>query len=138
VPGVEEGGRLYVRGPNVMLGYLRVENPGVLERPPEGWHDTVRPVLMGHTFDPGIRTYPAAAIDMLQQDSHLSTSSSLADINVQDKDDLIILSTALNAEANLFITGDKELLELKKVGEMQIVSPREFWEQLKAKQPDES
>jgi acyl-[acyl-carrier-protein]-phospholipid O-acyltransferase/long-chain-fatty-acid--[acyl-carrier-protein] ligase len=40
VPGVDEGGRLYVRGPNVMLGYLRVENPGVLEPPTEGWHDT--------------------------------------------------------------------------------------------------
>jgi acyl-[acyl-carrier-protein]-phospholipid O-acyltransferase/long-chain-fatty-acid--[acyl-carrier-protein] ligase len=40
VEGVEEGGRLYVMGPNVMLGYLRAENPGVLEPPPEGWHDT--------------------------------------------------------------------------------------------------
>jgi acyl-[acyl-carrier-protein]-phospholipid O-acyltransferase/long-chain-fatty-acid--[acyl-carrier-protein] ligase len=40
VEGVDEGGRLYVRGPNVMLGYLRAENPGVLEPPPEGWHDT--------------------------------------------------------------------------------------------------
>jgi acyl-[acyl-carrier-protein]-phospholipid O-acyltransferase/long-chain-fatty-acid--[acyl-carrier-protein] ligase len=40
VEGVEEGGRLYVKGPNVMLGYLRAENPGVLEPPPEGWHDT--------------------------------------------------------------------------------------------------
>lgn len=40
VPGVEEGGRLHVRGPNVMLGYLRAENPGVLEAPAEGWHDT--------------------------------------------------------------------------------------------------
>jgi acyl-[acyl-carrier-protein]-phospholipid O-acyltransferase / long-chain-fatty-acid--[acyl-carrier-protein] ligase len=40
VEGVEEGGRLYVRGPNVMLGYLKIDNPGVLERPPEGWHDT--------------------------------------------------------------------------------------------------
>ena len=40
VPGVEEGGRLFVRGPNVMIGYLRAENPGVLEPPPEGWHDT--------------------------------------------------------------------------------------------------
>jgi acyl-[acyl-carrier-protein]-phospholipid O-acyltransferase / long-chain-fatty-acid--[acyl-carrier-protein] ligase len=40
VPGVEDGGRLYVRGPNVMLGYLRAENPGILEPPSEGWHDT--------------------------------------------------------------------------------------------------
>ncbi len=40
VEGVDEGGRLFVKGPNVMLGYLRVENPGVLERPPEGWYDT--------------------------------------------------------------------------------------------------
>jgi acyl-[acyl-carrier-protein]-phospholipid O-acyltransferase/long-chain-fatty-acid--[acyl-carrier-protein] ligase len=40
VEGVDDGGRLYVKGPNVMLGYLRVENPGVLEPPPEGWHDT--------------------------------------------------------------------------------------------------
>jgi acyl-[acyl-carrier-protein]-phospholipid O-acyltransferase / long-chain-fatty-acid--[acyl-carrier-protein] ligase len=40
VPGVEDGGRLYVKGPNVMLGYLKTENPGVIEPPPEGWHDT--------------------------------------------------------------------------------------------------
>jgi acyl-[acyl-carrier-protein]-phospholipid O-acyltransferase/long-chain-fatty-acid--[acyl-carrier-protein] ligase len=40
VEGVEEGGRLVVRGPNVMRGYLRVERPGVLEPPPEGWYDT--------------------------------------------------------------------------------------------------
>ena len=40
VPGIEDGGRLSVRGPNVMLGYLRAENPGVLEPLPGGWHDT--------------------------------------------------------------------------------------------------
>jgi acyl-[acyl-carrier-protein]-phospholipid O-acyltransferase/long-chain-fatty-acid--[acyl-carrier-protein] ligase len=40
VEGVEEGGRLLVRGPNVMLGYLKVDKPGVLEPPCEGWHDT--------------------------------------------------------------------------------------------------
>ncbi len=40
VEGVEEGGRLFVKGPNVMLGYLRADKPGVLEPPPEGWHDT--------------------------------------------------------------------------------------------------
>jgi len=40
VPGLDEGGRLFVRGPNVMLGYVRAENGGVIEPPPEGWHDT--------------------------------------------------------------------------------------------------
>ncbi len=40
VPGITEGGRLSVRGPNVMLGYYRAENPGVLEPPAGGWHDT--------------------------------------------------------------------------------------------------
>ncbi len=40
VPGIKGAGRLCVRGPNVMLGYYRAEAPGVLERPPGGWHDT--------------------------------------------------------------------------------------------------
>lgn len=40
VPGITDGARLHVRGPNVMLGYLRADRPGVLEPPPGGWYDT--------------------------------------------------------------------------------------------------
>jgi acyl-[acyl-carrier-protein]-phospholipid O-acyltransferase / long-chain-fatty-acid--[acyl-carrier-protein] ligase len=40
VTGIETGGRLHVRGPNVMLGYLRETAPGVLEPPEDGWYDT--------------------------------------------------------------------------------------------------
>ncbi|MBF0255091.1 MAG: AMP-binding protein [Gammaproteobacteria bacterium] len=40
VPGVERGGRLYVKGPNVMLGYLLPSQPGELAPPSEGWYDT--------------------------------------------------------------------------------------------------
>lgn len=40
VPGVDRGGRLFVRGPNVMLGYYKSDNPGVIDPPEAGWHDT--------------------------------------------------------------------------------------------------
>jgi acyl-[acyl-carrier-protein]-phospholipid O-acyltransferase / long-chain-fatty-acid--[acyl-carrier-protein] ligase len=39
-PGIKDGGRLFVRGPNVMSGYLKVDQPGVLQKLPDGWHDT--------------------------------------------------------------------------------------------------
>ncbi len=44
VPGVDAGGILHVRGPNVMLGYWRESNPRVLEPPSSscgpGWYST--------------------------------------------------------------------------------------------------
>jgi acyl-[acyl-carrier-protein]-phospholipid O-acyltransferase/long-chain-fatty-acid--[acyl-carrier-protein] ligase len=40
VPGIENGGRLLVKGPNVMRGYFRVETPQRLDPPKEGWYDT--------------------------------------------------------------------------------------------------
>jgi acyl-[acyl-carrier-protein]-phospholipid O-acyltransferase/long-chain-fatty-acid--[acyl-carrier-protein] ligase len=40
IEGITEGGRLFVSGPNVMLGYLRAENPGVIDPPQNGWYDT--------------------------------------------------------------------------------------------------
>jgi acyl-[acyl-carrier-protein]-phospholipid O-acyltransferase/long-chain-fatty-acid--[acyl-carrier-protein] ligase len=40
IPGINTGGKLIVSGPNIMKGYLRVENPGILEEPENGWYDT--------------------------------------------------------------------------------------------------
>ncbi|MBN2647509.1 MAG: AMP-binding protein [Thiotrichales bacterium] len=40
IPGIHEGGRLWVKGPNIMLGYLLADAPGVLQPPVDGWHDT--------------------------------------------------------------------------------------------------
>lgn len=41
IPGIAAGGRLWVRGPNVMLGYLNTQAPGRIEPLPcEGWYDT--------------------------------------------------------------------------------------------------
>jgi len=40
VAGIEQGGRLWVKGPNIMAGYLLHEQPGVLQAPKDGWYDT--------------------------------------------------------------------------------------------------
>jgi acyl-[acyl-carrier-protein]-phospholipid O-acyltransferase/long-chain-fatty-acid--[acyl-carrier-protein] ligase len=40
VEGIPEGGRLWLAGPNVMLGYMTADRPGELQRTPDEWHDS--------------------------------------------------------------------------------------------------
>ena len=40
IPGRDDAGRLVVRGPNVMVGYVKTDMPGVLQPPEDGWYDT--------------------------------------------------------------------------------------------------
>ncbi len=70
------------------------------------------------------------AIEILQQDAHFATPSVAPNVKIRDKDDLTILSSALNGNADLLVTGDKELLDLGKINDMEIVSPRGFWKKI--------
>jgi acyl-[acyl-carrier-protein]-phospholipid O-acyltransferase / long-chain-fatty-acid--[acyl-carrier-protein] ligase len=38
--GIPDAGRLFLKGPNVMLGYIRPEHPGKIVPVEDGWHDT--------------------------------------------------------------------------------------------------
>ncbi|WP_292029611.1 AMP-binding protein [Brevundimonas sp. UBA2416] len=40
VDGIPDGGRLFLRGPNVMRGYLSADDPESVDPLPGGWHDT--------------------------------------------------------------------------------------------------
>ena len=45
VTGIKQGGRLFIKGPNVMLGYIFASNPGIICAPEDhelgdGWYDT--------------------------------------------------------------------------------------------------
>ena len=51
-------------------------------------------------------------------------------IRIQDAGDIPILACAIACNADVFVTGDKELLDLRKVEGLAIVSPRELWHQL--------
>ena len=72
-------------------------------------------------------------IEVLTGDCIWSEITHLAKIKIKDKNDILILSTALNGGAEIFVTGDGELLELNDIESMRILSPRNFWETLKSR-----
>jgi putative PIN family toxin of toxin-antitoxin system len=71
-------------------------------------------------------------IELLKQDTILTSPTQLPDVELQDKDDLPIVGAAIAAGADVLVTGDKELLDLGHVNNLDILSPRQFWERLKA------
>lgn len=49
-------------------------------------------------------------------------------LSLRDPNDLLVVGSALNADAEILITGDQEMLSLRdKPKGLRIVSPREFW-----------
>ena len=71
------------------------------------------------------------AIRVLEQDAIVSSASPTIELQLKDKSDLAILSSAVNGGAQILVTGDKELLALVRVEKLRILSPREFWEWIK-------
>jgi len=47
---------------------------------------------------------------------------------IRDPDDAVILCEALAIGADIFVTGDKDLLEAGEVPDIRIVDPRGFWQ----------
>lgn len=53
----------------------------------------------------------------------------LPNLPLHDHGDLVIVASALAAKAEILLTGDREMLDLKKKPEsLRILSPREFWD----------
>jgi putative PIN family toxin of toxin-antitoxin system len=50
-------------------------------------------------------------------------------IKVRDEDDRWVLESAIQAEADVLITGDKDLLVISdRIAKPKIINPRQFWE----------
>ena len=71
-------------------------------------------------------------ISLMRQDTVLAQPGQPPMVKIQDQDDLSILSAAISAGADVFVTGDKELLGLSQIENLAILSPRQFWDKLKA------
>jgi predicted nucleic acid-binding protein len=48
-------------------------------------------------------------------------------VAVRDPDDAAVLSDALNASAEVLVTGDRDLLDLEEIPGVRILNPRGFW-----------
>ncbi|HEX7230651.1 MAG TPA: putative toxin-antitoxin system toxin component, PIN family [Candidatus Binatia bacterium] len=70
-------------------------------------------------------------IELMSEDTEIAKPGELPRVNIKDKDDLSILSAAIAAKTEIFVTGDKEILDLSQIQQMAIMSPRQFWEALK-------
>jgi putative PIN family toxin of toxin-antitoxin system len=73
-------------------------------------------------------------IELLKRYSILAPPGERPSIELRDGDDLSILGAAISAGAEVLVTGDQELLELKRISNLEVLSPRQFWEKLKAQQ----
>lgn len=66
-------------------------------------------------------------ISFLREDTIVVRLQNKIIMPIQDKNDVLILSCAIEGKADIFVTGDRELLKLEQLDNMKIVSPREFW-----------
>lgn len=69
-------------------------------------------------------------LDLVRDGADLVEAGETPKVKLRDKDALPIPSAALHGRADIFVTGDKELVALGQAGDMIILSPRDYWEGL--------
>jgi len=69
-------------------------------------------------------------LEQLNEEAEIVTPAELRGRVCRDKDDDVVLATALAGKADVIVTGDDDLLVLKKFRGIEILSPRQFLEVL--------
>src|SRR4051794_1435993 len=80
-----------------------------------------------------LRVPAAVAADfcrLLRAEGEMVSARQAPTCRIDDADDEPIVALALGGKAELFVTGDKALLELAEVDGMPVISPRELWTRL--------
>lgn len=72
----------------------------------------------------------AEALDVINALPQSPNPKAPISVHIDDPDDIPILTSALAADTDVFITGDQDLLRLKEIDGMVIRSPRQIFEKL--------
>ncbi len=70
-------------------------------------------------------------VSYLKDQAEVVSPEELEESICRDKDDDRVIGTALSGNAELIITGDEDLLILKKYKDVEIITPRSFWARLR-------
>lgn len=121
VEGISEGGRLFLRGPNVMCGYLSATEPGTIIPTEDGWHDTGDIVTIDEegfiTIAGRAKRFAKIGGEMVSLTAVEGVAASIwpellhAAVSQKSQrkgEQIILLSEAVNAEKNSFIKKIKE------------------------------
>jgi acyl-[acyl-carrier-protein]-phospholipid O-acyltransferase/long-chain-fatty-acid--[acyl-carrier-protein] ligase len=105
VPGVDEGGRLVVSGPNVMKGYLLADNPGLLVPPQDGWYDTGDIVAMDNDGFVAIKGRAKRFAKIAGEMVSLTAAEALASATwPQNRHAVVAIPDAKKGEALILVT----------------------------------
>lgn len=111
--------------------------------------DVLRVVLRDHTLLTGdfnlrelrrvLRTRmdaPPPVIDaaesLLREQVVIATPDTPPRVDVRDPDDAWVLAAALNGDADILVTGDRDLLAVRHDTQLTILTPREWWDRLRS------
>ena len=72
----------------------------------------------------------AEFLGLLREHAELAQAQKAPSLTIADADDIPIVACALGAKVDLFVTGDKALLDLGIIDGLPIVPPREAWTRL--------
>ena len=70
------------------------------------------------------------AVAFLRREAIIVSSAPTLQLDLRDPDDVVVLSEAVAGLAEVVVTGDRDLLDVKEMLPLPVLSPRGFWEKL--------